>query len=268
MGQLEHMQEVCSFCWHSAGWCYEDQRVLQQDCNNTCLHICYVWVVILACGAFVLLTRLQCWIRMRRCPILKRTGMWSFKRKSCSQQKWLCVLSFSLFALFLPCVVQGAILSFTGMRTRSLLCPHIPCGIHVEFTQFHMDSIHSIWNYMELFWLKPHPFCINFPHSFHMEGSWNVWIPEEIMEYSTGIQVEHDGMRLESIPFDGFHNIPHGFHNIPQISHGFHNIPQIPLYFTWIPHGLHSIWIPLTPSIRSCILFSWLGQVTWLAKTS
>ncbi len=89
--------------------------------------------------------------------------------------------------------------------------------------------------HMELFWLKPHSFCINFPHSFHMEGSWNIWIPEEIMEYSTGIHVEYDGIDVE------YHSII--FHMDSTIFHM--DSTTFSLHSTWIPqHSTDSTWIP------------------------
>ena len=66
---------------------------------------------------------------------------------------------------------------------RSLLSPHIPCGIHVESMSFQMDSTHSIWN---MFWLVSQPFWSFHSTNFHLESIWNdmesMWIPSFHLE--------------------------------------------------------------------------------------
>ncbi len=51
---------------------------------------------------------------------------------------------------------------WTGMFFYSLLLPRCSdCVVNEAGSPFLISSI--------LFWLKPHSFCCNFPHSFHMK---------------------------------------------------------------------------------------------------
>ncbi len=112
--------------------------------------------------------------------------------------------------------------------------------------QFHVDSIHSIWN---LFGWGPSHLGV----SFHVYSIWKfngISIFHGILLWNPG-GIHHNLIHGFHIMPHGFHIIPHGFHIMPHgfhimphgfhiISHGFHNIPYgfhiIPQYSTWIPH--------------------------------
>src|SRR6267378_1918068 len=93
----------------------------------------------------------------------------------------------------------------------TLLPPHIPYGIHVEW-------IHSMWNP----WI-PHGFHMEWD-SFHMDSTWNrfhsTWIPHGMGFIPHGFHSEWDSFHMDST-WNGIHStwIPHGMGFIP---HGFH----------------------------------------------
>ena len=103
-------------------------------------------------------------------------------------------------------------------RSRSLPCPHIPHGIHVESMSFQMDSTHSIWN---MFWVKSQPFWL-----FH-----SIWNPLEMIWIPCGFHHSIWNFHLDAIWNHDIDSttIPHGFHVDSIWNDGIH------MDSTWIP---------------------------------
>ena len=112
---------------------------------------------------------------------------------------------------------------------RSLPCPHIPHGIHMD----------SIWIPYNSRWIPSIPYGICFgwdfthfghsiPFLFHMEFIWNGHIPSLFHHFIWNINMESTWNECEMIIWIPpgtnleWSWIPYGFHLIPWNDHGLH----------------------------------------------